>query len=833
MENVNVEKKFNVELDYKGYLIDPNSYSEVPSPLFGTRFATGRPSYHSLDLWQVGGLTDFSKGCGQEYLVDPSRFDHSEGIDISTPGEFKLEREVSDLSGFPTQYGKITCRYKSNGALFLGTDEGKILYSTNGSSFYLYQDTGTGKIYQIIETDNGLLATKGFYNSWLMTTLRSRLSNVYQTNTGLGFGSKNKVGQTMIFNQSVKVRMVQVRLKAKPGVPKGEIKLAFYATDTQHKPVGDPLGIARYSAIENENFEWKTFWFSSPLYLDSSTEYAMVLYSDAGEPITYYAEIKQSQLQNFYRLYFDGQDWSISSSESLIFELFDNGTQSQWLDTRVSNLFYVKDAGYYYYGLFNDGIRQSTNCFVWLPEPPDPLWKLPAGENFTYAISIPRGFLIGTWKSIWLFTSGASAICLMHDPANVSEEHMKNCDVFGQYAIFGIEGRGLFYSAGTSINPTNLTIDSWTAKVTKVRGVVRAGNCIYANVYHSKLGKWFFAKCCMTYTSVPDSWYFVKALEKEPVNLSMFNERNILIHYADKTCSIYDAKEGQFQFSGYFVTSRIDENLIRLQKFYRSISVATKIFPANTSVSLAYSIDDNPPVEYEETSSDGTLKEVERIFPNPTLGNTLKIYVKLKPYGGNKTPVVTDVMWKYFLERPRNETVKKLFNFIVIATENMEALDGSKYPLSKREIEESLWSTKAKKEILNFVSPNNIKTPAIIISHDSGRYLTIDQTNNKLTVSDGSSIEHSLDLKGKTLSDVVTAISNWSGYSASLHLEASEDTPATKLMPIKDFYFQKEKVIYTGTDIYSVIWTEQSPQHRFLSLEGYGQSKLAISLREV
>ena len=137
----------------------------MPAPLMGTRFAAGRQAYQNLDFWQVGAMTDFTHGINQKFLVDPSAFFLSLGIDPSRPGEIKLERDLVAVT-LPADPGVVTARYRASDATYLGTSTGKILKSVDGVTFTVDIETGAGQIYGFYEIseeggDNFLFATKG------------------------------------------------------------------------------------------------------------------------------------------------------------------------------------------------------------------------------------------------------------------------------------------------------------------------------------------------------------------------------------------------------------------------------------------------------------------------------------------------------------------------------------------------------------------------------------------------------------------------------------------------------------------------------------------------
>jgi hypothetical protein len=51
-----LQQKFNVYLDFLGYMVDEKTYRVSPAPLMGTKFSTGRSAYSGMDFWQVGAV---------------------------------------------------------------------------------------------------------------------------------------------------------------------------------------------------------------------------------------------------------------------------------------------------------------------------------------------------------------------------------------------------------------------------------------------------------------------------------------------------------------------------------------------------------------------------------------------------------------------------------------------------------------------------------------------------------------------------------------------------------------------------------------------------------
>ncbi|MCK9319920.1 hypothetical protein, partial [Methanoculleus sp.] len=89
-----VENKYNIFLDYHGYMVEPRASRILPAPLLGNKFSTGTANYADLDFWQSAAMTNFTHGLNQKFLSDTNAYWFSTGIDISVPGEFCLEKDL-------------------------------------------------------------------------------------------------------------------------------------------------------------------------------------------------------------------------------------------------------------------------------------------------------------------------------------------------------------------------------------------------------------------------------------------------------------------------------------------------------------------------------------------------------------------------------------------------------------------------------------------------------------------------------------------------------------------------------------------------------------------
>ena len=723
----------------------------------GTRFATGRYAYQSLDFWQVGALRDFTKGMNQKFLVDPSQFYYSEGIDVSKEGELKLERDLENVPGFPTDKGTVTAKYRTIDTLYLGMSSGSILKTTDGITFTEDLDTGSGKIYDFYEMKKSLFAAKGSEKSWQKTG--GVWAEVAWTLTG-GF------------------------------------------TFTQ--------GNAEVTGSDTKALT--ELWVGAKLKLDADGEWVEIL----------------------------------SIASDVLFTLTENyahaggtGVSSRSLE----DLYFVEAESDTAFGMFNDGIRQTIDGEAFIPYPPDPLWALPSSEGIALNfLSISNGgWLIGARRGLWRFTGGGSAINLWSFPDYASADNFRAMDKFGFHGLFSVERQGLWYTEGSGIYPTNLNWREDPFKTTKCKDVLVSGWDAFALV--SDGSDWFLTRCNMINHKAPKFWWIVKKLAKEPESLSSLSDHQLFVHYVDKSCEVYNKVSGPYQTEGYLESPLIDENLVLLQKFYRSISVIASKFPSDTKTSVTYRLKEDDSYQAEEEFAGGGELEKTRILPNPIVGNRIQIKTKLETEDTAKTPVVSDICWRYILERPKEEKdQKRTWHFTVMAEDELEKLDfdkeelGRDDPRTRINIVDGIWNSKSKKEMLNFVGADNVETECFEMTYDGladSCLSKIDRTNYKIyTYLDGV-LDKTFSYEDKTITDLVAEIETEGDYSATIDPSTGSSELANNLIPDKDLQLKGGASIYLGTDVHAVTFTSQSPGQFKMGIEGRGSDRINVALREI
>ena len=752
-------EKYDVNLDYSGYIIDPTSFRSFPAPLMGSRFATGRMAYQNLDFWQVGALTDFTKGINQKFLVDPSQYYYSEGVDVSKEGEIRLERELENLADFPVDKGTVTAKYRTKDTLYLGTSTGYVLKTTDGITFTTKQ-AGTTKIYDFYEMDGNLYLTRGEKN--VMKLVSSNWVEVTFSLTG-----------TLTFTNG-----------------------SDLVTGVDSKFVAE-------------------IWVGAYIRLEADAEWAIVK--------------------------------SITDNTNLVLTQNYSPAGGSGASTRsLRDLYFVEAESETAFGLFNDGIRSTIDGETFIPEPPDPLWELPSSEGVALNfVSISNGgWLVGARRGLWNFRAGGSAVNLWMFQDYASENNFRGMDKWMWYGIFSVEGQGIWYTEGSGIHPTNLNWREDPFKVTSCKDILTSGWDVFALV--SDGTSWYLARCNMINSKVPKFWWIVKKLSKEPVMLSSFSSEKVFVHYLDKTTEVYNKISGKYQASGYLITPLIDENLILLQKLYRSISAIFSKFPTGTKATLDYRLKEEtsfPTSEAKEFNATSDFSITKKL-KNPVVNNRIQIKIILKSESEThlESPLMTDLLWRYILNRPKEEEKqKRVWHFTILAQDQLEKRDFDKEelglddPRSRQDILDAIWETKSKEEILNYIGPDNVATEAFVIKYNGAGdscLAIIDRTNYKISTYVDSVLDKEFEYEDKTIVDLVAEINGEDDYSCTIDNSVGADL-ANELMPDKDLQIKGGASVYLGTDVHAVIPTSQAPSQYKLGIEGRGGDRINLSLREV
>jgi hypothetical protein len=850
-----LQPKYHVYLDHKGYMIDERTYRASPASLMGTKFSTGRSAYSGLDFWQVGAMTDYIHGMNQKYLIDPSMCMYSEGLDLSRPGEFRLERDLATFV-LPAGMGNITAHYRALTVLYLGDSSGKIYSTLDGITFTL-EYTAASKIFGFYEIDAKLFATTGsghIYSkvngAWSKIGVGSDFPRALEESLWTS-GSRLVYGGIKMF-QSFKVIMsgdtfhtLELKLSSWPGtVPEDDLLIQIQEEDFDNP--GKPKGVSLASFVFSKSSVTATpTWMvstTSNFSLRANTTYFLVA-SSAGtsQPKAWqWTSVEDNKAYYEYGNagYWNGSSWEDKPYMDMYFRIK--------RDT-IKELYYVMVESDYAFGWFDDGIRRSIDGYNWVPEPPDPLWVMPSGEGIPLnAVATPKGFVSGSQRGLWAFIGGSSGYNLWHFPDYTNPDNFKGMDRWGSYAIFSVENQGIYYTEGSQVLPTTLNYLEEGFKFKSCKAIYASGWDIYAAVSNDGTN-WYLARSNMNYNPAPKYWWIVKKLSKTPVHIAGWNDQKIYVFYSDNTCEYFNKQGSLYVASGYMESSIIDENLIKIMKLYNNLSLIYDANPVNTNSSIGYRLDTNESYSMKSFVGDGTTLENVYVLPNPTLGNKIQIKVTLFNDVGvtNVSPVVTDITWKYILQKPAEDvSVKNSFGFTIIANDFVEQFTGEvqepdrETPRNRIEYLNDLRETASKKQVLNFIGADNISEVGIVAEYvgtGTKCTMTIDRTNYLITtVVEGSPTDNqSFYYKDLTLNDVVTEILTWPNYTAEVHQDQDVTRTANDLEPRDNIELLGSQYLMVGTDIHAVILSDQSPSQSKLSIDGRGEDRVTVSLRDV
>lgn len=618
----------------------------------------------------------------------------------------------------------------------------------------------------------------------------------------------------------------------------GECRLERNFETMENYPSGKGAVTASYRAIGGIHFVGTVT--GKILRSTDGDTYAEV--EDTGYKIYAFFEMQSSATTYIYAT--GGANNTYRSSDGESWTVCVGGT---FTPDPLADLYFVMVESDYAYGLFGDGIKQTTDGETWAPPSPQKLWGLPYSEgNALNAIPIPRGFLIGAQRGLWIFLGGGAGIAVWLFPDFASASNFKGIGKFGIYGIFSIEKLGIFYTEGSTVYPTNLNFKQDAFKANYCNHIYVSGWDVFAIVSDDNVN-WYLARCNMFWTRTPKHWWIVKELGQEATHLSSYSDDLLLIHYSGGTCHKYNRVDGPYQTSGYLETSWTDEALILLQKLYRSISAIFSSFLTDTTCSLDYRTEESTsfPNEIKNFAGDGSVLDQDYTLPNPLTGQRIQFRVSLGTTDTAKSPVLADLCWKYILQRPKEESNRKRnWHFLILAEDVLEKTDfdteelGIEEPRSRQNILDDIWNTRDKKQILNYVGADNINKKAFTISYNgtnSTCILRIDRTNFKITTEAGTD-DIDISYEGKTIDETVTLINAESakGYSATTDTgELGTTTSSDNLFPIDEMEITGGAQIYYGTDIHAIIFNAQAPGIYKRGIEGRGSDRINISLREV
>jgi hypothetical protein len=332
------------------------------------------------------------------------------------------------------------------------------------------------------------------------------------------------------------------------------------------------------------------------------------------------------------------------------------------------------------------------------------------------------------------------------------------------------------------------------------------------------------------------------------------------------------SKDCAYCTSGRLYSSRFDANLINLDKLVRNLNVYHEPLQVGEAVKASGNFDDKyTTLEFSswagathsysasdtapgfEVIFEGAQETGKQSYEGGKRAQRFQYGIELTG-DGTSTPKVQDIFWKYYLETPvEEEAVKWQWQFALPVATEIEKLDEEPRDTyltearTSHEIISNLETTRKKKQVLNFVAPNHVLTPALkIYYHGASKtaLLTIDQVNHRLGITTTVTANNvNVDLTSTsydTLTKLVNYLNGLNDYVCTIATEATGTTSSSLLLPIYEIDLVPEtgsstgKLFYTVDNIYNVIIISYRRRDKFLSALNDNEDAIVyLGLREV
>jgi len=871
-----IENRFHIQLDYKGYMIEPKTARVLPAPLMGSKFSTGRTSYSDFDFWQSDAMTNFSRGINQKFLSDTNAYWFSNGIDVSYPGEFKLEKDiVTETSSVLTSaHGQVTATYRSSDRIYVGTSKGYVFYRlTNASEWVLissitHDDHPVTCFFEVVDSNAAdyqkvLYVCKGDYKGWILidgtweqvgpiiqwAPSLSRVEGVPVAVSGLLHN--RKIAQSIILNSSEKARRISVLYKTVGGF-NGRVILRFHYSDMTTGGIAPSSIIKEYQITLPTATDWTWYHYNitnddDRVVLSRCDKYFLEIEALDGND-TVYPEFACSVGRDST---YDGDVLIEMENGATEYSFAARGQQLAfkiWSDL-PDKVYYVSSQGHYAFGYVDNGIKTTSNGVLWSPDSTRGLWTLPAQQGRPLAMGrTAGGTIIGGESSLWKYVGSTSAMSLWDFPDYINANNFKGFCEWNNKIIFSVENQGIYMTDGTGTIHTNMQADREAFQFESCAGITTCGWQAFALVKRKNDSEWYLAKSTALYDQFFTYWWIVKGFgNKIPVGIISLNINDVIIFHSDGTIQKY-SYSGPYQDSGYIETSLIDAGLVKLDKLYKNIEAIFEEFEEGTKCKLSIRnslegtyIDSN---EFDGGSTESALFRL----PNPTSGNRLQIKTTIYSNSINtRTPVCTDIVWTYILQRSINErNVLKSVNMSIICENSLEdnlgdvEFETDPDARTRAGLVKDLWDTVEKRETLNYIGFENVSTPAFHISYAGTHIYTIkiDRTNYLFSIYEGSTLKYSYNYQGATAANLIAELNEKiiTGDTEKLYCTLVDPITETDsiegLEPVIDYYIKQDTYLNLGTDVKAVIITNSSPNQIKMALDGRGSDRVMLSLRE-
>ena len=541
-----------------------------------------------------------------------------------------------------------------------------------------------------------------------------------------------------------------------------------------------------------------------------------------------------------------------------------DGNTGTWAATNITGLRKAAVWGTEVFGSFGLTVKRST----------DPTQIANWSDVFTLSnenvrinnlLFAHQRIYIGTYTTLY-FWQGLDPVPV-YDFSWVASQHNFSSLVFADnYVWFNIYDLGIHWTDSAVVGATSIHKDNKFINFSAALDITNLGPVLFC-VYKDTSGNYYLAK-----SKYRHYWFTYINLSQDSLLSSYLN----ILYFFNNDGSIdkidYDSTSPKYQTSGWLISSDFDMNLITLEKLVNSLIVYHRPLTEGQSVTLRANFDSaytnsqraswvSGSLSYSSASNSPgfSLNFLGYKHPNKAeregglLSQRFRYAVELSS-DGEDTPVVEDVFWEYYLERPPDKDANyREFQFTILLQDNLEKLDGEiedDYQLTPRtakDIHDDLISLIQKKGIISFVGPSHQLTKAFRLAYNGAQdscLLTIDQVNNRLMTSTGDpSDDLDIDLTDSsydTIGELVSYLNSLSNYSCSIDDEIDSSVSSTSLLPVTLIDIKTTgtgKLFYSTTDLYKVIITGFSTHHSREYLDTLDKNQIAgvfqVRLREV
>jgi hypothetical protein len=179
----------------------------------------------------------------------------------------------------------------------------------------------------------------------------------------------------------------------------------------------------------------------------------------------------------------------------------------------------------------------------------------------------------------------------------------------------------------------------------------------------------------------------------------------------------------EYKDDGWLQSSVYDADLQDINKLYADIMIKHAPMKTGDSIEVWYRTNEDGGFNYLGVGD--TLNSVETTLPFPigsttVISRSLEYKLVLKSANGSTTPIVKDVIVRYILA-PDNS--KRVFEYIIEATKQMQLLDGTFETRTPEEIIADLWALKTCNELLVLTDEDN-NTYSVVFADTSPEIVT-------------------------------------------------------------------------------------------------------------